>query len=394
VHGWSNNNIWVDNVHIKDFETAGIQINGATNTYITNSEIGPSLGHASSVGRVPGMATLSHALMLLRIVDGESIEDQDVAFANLRASTERYIAAMLTGGPIGDTERVFENPSGVPDGSAIYGMILHPPHIAIHDFAACPQFLEDAGHGAFGPVTVKDVLIRDLTLQTDEVIHMKGGPDGKPVMGPAGDVVQIFRAGGGGTYAGTILTDAQVALGRLKLAYPSSDEDEIFNLFGATNIPAEFVAWSTGEKDWDSMVSEVNGHMVCMKDAMTHHNKGAMGMRIEYYNDLTLSGVHVRGLTNTGQASEVSHCTGDELVYTGNDARGITFSHVHGIKVEDVTITGLNSERGWAYGVEERVEVEHDGEPDWTFEGIHGGEGSIDCDTGLDGMLDTEWLDR
>jgi hypothetical protein len=398
VHGWNNNNVWVDHVRISEFETAGIQINGARHAYITNTEIGPNMGSPASSVPVPGLATLSQALLLLRVIDGESIENEDVAFANLRAATERYINAYLTGGQIAESERIFVNPSGIPDGSATYGLLFHPPHLAIHDFAACPSFDGEEDGNSFGPLVVKDVIIRDLSLQTDEVVHMKSG--GKPVMGPAGDVMQVYRMqDDDGNYIPNVLNDAQLALGRLKLAHESSevagygeaiDADEVFQLFGATNMPAPFLAWTAGEKSWDTMVSEVGGQFVCLKDAMTHHNKGTMGIRIEYYHDVSLSGVQLRNFENVGQASEVSHCTGDDLVYTGNDARGVTFSHVSHIKVEDVTIQHMNSVNGHAYGVEERIEVNYDGTPDWTFEHITGALGSSEHDTGLNGMLSSD----
>jgi hypothetical protein len=387
VHGWHNSNIWINHVHIRDFETAGIQINGATDVHITNTEVGPSLGHSASSNVVPGLATLSQAQMLLRIVDGEHIENEDVAFANLRASVERYIAQKLAGGTIGESERFFINEAGVPDGSSIHGIVLHPPVIAIHEFAACPQFEEQHGN-SLGPVALKDVIVRDLMLKTDEVVSMQTD---KPVMGPAGDVLQVFRImDDDGNYAGNILSEAQLALGRLKLAHPGNDADEIFRLFGATNIPSEFIAWTRGEITWDSMVSQLGSRFACMKDAMTHHNKGAMGIRIEYYDDVTLSRVQLRNFQNVGSASQISHCTGDDLIYTGNDARGITFSHVSGIQVDDVSVQGMNSPNGFAYGVEERVEVEYDGTHEYNIQGIHGGLGNIDCDNGVNGMLSSD----
>jgi len=235
---------------------------------------------------------------------------------------------------------------------------------------------------------LKDVTVRDLLLKTDEVVSMQTT---KPVMGPAGDVLQVFRLmDDNGNYAGNALSDAQLALGRLKLAHPGSDADEIFRLFGATNIPAELIAWSRGETNWDTMVSQIGSQFVCMKDAMTHHNKGAMGIRIEYYHDVSLSRVQLRNFENVGLGSEVVHCTGDDLIYTGNDARGITYSHVSGIQVDQVSVQGMSSPNGFAYGVEERVEVEYDGAHEYNIQGIHGGLGNIDCDNGLNGMLSSD----
>lgn len=57
----------------------------------------------------------------------------------------------------------------------------------------------------------------------------------------------------------------------------------------------------------------------------------------------------------------------------------------------------MQSPRGRAFGVEERVAVEYDGDrPEYHFESIHGAMGSIDCDIGpasliQEGMLDNDF---
>ena len=389
IHGVENSNIWINHVHIRDFETGGIQLNGARDVHITNVEIGPSLGHPNSVARVPGLATLSQALLLLRIVDGEFIENEDVAFEQLRTSVESYISQVLAGGSIAESERVFANDDGIPDGSSLYGIVLHAAKPAIHDFASCPQFDgEEDGH-SFGPASLKDVTVRDLLLKTDEVVSMQAG--GSPVMGPAGDVMQIFRIQDeNGNYVGNPLSEAQLALGRLRLAHTGESEDEIFRLYGATNIPSEFVAWTEHTMTWDSMISAVGGQFVCMKDAMTHHNKGVMGVRVEYYHDVSYDNVRVEGFENVGRASDISHCTGDDYAYSGNDARGFTMSYVSGISAEHVTVRGMASPRGFAYGVEDREEVSYESTPYYDIEGVQGLLGSVTHDDGTNGMLGSD----
>jgi len=220
---------------------------------------------------------------------------------------------------------------------------------------------------------------------------------GRPVMGPAGDLLQIFRfQDGDGNYVANVLSEAQLALGRLKLAYPGGDADEVFRLFGATNIPAQFIAWSNGEGNFDSMRSQIGGEFVCQKDAMAHHNKGIVGVRIEYYDDVSLSTVHIQNFENVGMASEVSHCTGDDLTYSGNDARGMSMSYVSHLHIEDVFVQDISSQHGFAYGVEERTHVEYDapGSGPIYIQGIGGSSPSSGPSSGfhttLLGMLGTD----
>jgi len=421
VHGVDNNNIWIDHVKIRDFETGGIQINGVRNIHITDTKIGPSLGHRKSAGSVPGLATLSQAQLLLRIVEGEQI-DGHVAFQNLRASVERYIGTVMeqcrprttrrarqgrepgrrrragcvvADGDIGEQERIFENRAGLPDGSSLYGIVLHAAKPAIHDFASCPQFDGEDDGNAFGPVTLKDVTVKNLQLRTDEVVSMQFGD--KPVMGPAGDQLQIFRCqDSDGNYVPNVLSEAQLTLGRLKLAYPvkypESDADEVFRLFGATNIPAEVVAWSIGLGTFDSMIEQMNGKFVCQKDAMSHHNKGVVGVRIEYYDDVSLSAVKIKDLKNVGTSAEVSHCTGDEFTYSGSDARGMSLSFVSHVHVDRVAVQRISTLAGSAYGVEERIDVGYDGDgtPSYSIENVAGARGSTDHHTALLAMLATD----
>lgn len=390
VHGWSNNNIWIRNVNIRDFETAGIQINGGTNIHIYKTDIGPNLGHPESSGRVLGLATLSQATLLLRIVEGEALEE-DVAFTNLRDSVERYIEKTLAGEEVEESEQIFVNEAGLPDGSSLHGIVLHASKPAIHDFASCAEFDASDESSFFGPVRLKRVTVKQLKLGTDEVVSMKDST-GTPIMGPAGDVLQVFRFGGDtGTYDGNVLSDAQLALGRLRLEHVGENEDDIFALFGALNIPAAFIDWTQGTTTWDDMMTAVGVTFVCSKDAMTHHNKGIMGLRIEYYNDVVLSSVKVEEAENVGTASLVSHCTGDDDTYTGNDVRGVTMSYVSGLHMRNVKIDGMVSTGGLAFGVEERTDV------DWlapresvTIASISGHMGSTDYDLGLLGMLNSD----
>jgi len=421
VHGNDNNNIWIHRVFIRDFETGGIQLNGARNIHITRTDIGPSLGHQRSGGSVPGLATLSQAQLLLRIVEGEDI-DGHVAFQNLRESVERYIAhvmeqcrppdlnrqrmdrepgrrrrvgCVVAGGQLGETERIFANSAGLPDGSSLYGIVLHAAKPAIHDFASCPQFAGEDDGNTFGPVTLERVFVRGLQLRSDEVVSMQ--VQERPVTGPAGDQLQIFRCqDNDGNYVPNVLSEAQLALGRLKLgypvAYPDAGADEVFRLFGATNIPAEVIGWSNGEGSFDSMRSQIDGELVCQKDAMSHHNKGVVGVRIEYYDEVSLSAVEVKNLVNSGRPSEVSHCTGDDFTYSGSDARGVSLSFVSNVHVDDVTVRRVRSEAGFAYGVEERIDVGYDGDgtASYSILGVEGTRGSTDHHTALLGMMATD----
>merc|ERR1719198_1127960 len=119
---------------------------------------------------------------------------------------------------------------------------------------------------------------------------------------------------------------------------------------------------------------ELEATPVCKKDAMTHFNKGVMGLRIEYYADVDLGPMTLRHFENTGSALRVSHCDRAEEIYSGNDVRGLTMSHVYGPAVRDINIRDMNAPSGRAYGVEERIEVFQD----YTISEINGALGSTE----------------
>ena len=67
IHGNENQKVWVHGVHIKDFEVGGAHFNGGSDIYLSDTDIGPSLGAlGGSATNVPALATLSQATLLLR----------------------------------------------------------------------------------------------------------------------------------------------------------------------------------------------------------------------------------------------------------------------------------------------------------------------------------------
>merc|ERR1719362_1580862 len=59
IHGNLNFGVPIHDVQIRDFETGGIQLNGAEQVTIERCTVGPSLGAPGSYDEVPALATLS-----------------------------------------------------------------------------------------------------------------------------------------------------------------------------------------------------------------------------------------------------------------------------------------------------------------------------------------------
>lgn len=215
--------------------------------------------------------------------------------------------------------------NGLPDGSALYGILLHKTGPAIHDFASCTQSQMDMLSGdPLERIVIANVTIKDLHLKSDEVVKMM--VDGKPVLGPAGDVVQVARLrGANGAYEGNHLSNAQAHLASLKAQRVDQTADaELFQLFGSTNVPEQVLSWMRGESTWET--ASAGAAFACHGDAMSHFNKGVVGMRLEFVTDITVDNVHISGLKNFGEKSPHDDlCQGlDNDEYHGADVRGLS----------------------------------------------------------------------
>jgi len=225
----------------------------------------------------------------------------------------------------------------LPDGSAIYGILLHTTGVAVADFGAGCAPDENPEDKMVGPAVLKDIHIHDLKVNVDQVTRTVID-DGPQVMGPAGDVLQLPRPWNKEdfTYVGNSLSDAQVALAKLKnevsswsAVQPITWADAKY-YFGAVNVPASVQNWAAGTMtktevaDWKD--SLVENSFKCDGDAMTHINKGVVGLRLEFQEKVEISNVKVQTLINVGKEVAAPLCQAHG--YKGNDVRGACFIHV------------------------------------------------------------------
>lgn len=161
IHGNGAKNVRIENVHVRDFEVAGIQCNGCVDVLIKDTVVGPSST------QVPALATFANARFLSfytqRLIPaGFAREDSDgvlglaallddtISFADrpgLNMSlaqiferiqdaevlfTADYLGTISPGSLspdkqqlLAEAHRVFDNPSGLPDGSAVYGIFFN-----------------------------------------------------------------------------------------------------------------------------------------------------------------------------------------------------------------------------------------------------------------------------
>ena len=79
IHGNYNNEVLIENVHIKDFEVHGMQLNGFDNVVLRNLEVGPSSTQAYLNGEYGHMRyTLTILHKILDQLDEHRLKDQQI----------------------------------------------------------------------------------------------------------------------------------------------------------------------------------------------------------------------------------------------------------------------------------------------------------------------------
>jgi hypothetical protein len=353
---------------IKDFEVAGIHFNGATNVDIQDCEIGPSL-------QMTYQAFLSQSNFIDHLMNSLLPMTPDInVHRNSATVTIKGVEHIVndvfktlhdilhtfyeTGGGgmmdvFRDADRVDpDEPKGLPDGSAVYGIVIHKTGPAAGDFATCELETAQAGGLMLANTVIKNVQITDLAVDVRQITRLI--LDGKQCMGPAGDVFDIERTfSSDDHYSGTALSDAQLAVGAfLKYLRTLTDEDgnqqipedQLLYFFGATHIPDTVLTWAASEAG----VAWEGGEFSCMGDSMSHVNKGAIGLFLNHLEGSDIENVAISNIANSGQVdAEASKCV--QADYKGADARGICLVNCVNVELGDtVTVAGVTSEHGAA----------------------------------------------
>lgn len=406
IHGNKCSRITLRNLVIRDFEVGGVSLNGASEVFMENIHIGPS--SSSSQLKVP-LPTLSQARFLHHIfadlianlhkplaslskevkvkLAGQSVSVSSV-MDRLGSAIHAFLADAVgktaDAGALKDAYAVFRNAHGLPDGSAVYGVLLHKAAPAVHEFGAC-EVAEREGLEAV-PLglryLLKNVTVQGLRLVTDEVIQFNA-PMGRKVVGPAGDVIQLLHAStcaktsppklqcswplGDVKYVGNVLSDAQFALQTLEEAAEKSmklTKEEAFMYFGSMHIPQIVRNWAAGTVDsLQQIFEEGKFSLTCSGDSMAHFNKGAVGIRLEFVEGAFLQDVYVRDLENHGsKASDIcAAANANGVPYLGADARGIVVSVSRNVGGARVEVEGIRALSGKAFGVDLRHATERIG---------------------------------
>lgn len=392
IHGNGIIGLKVVDVHVRGFEVSGIQCNGCEQVRIKDCKVGPSSKE------VPVLATFANARFLdfyaktliphgfereadlykeplMSLFDDEEISfaDRPNVASSLSAIFDRLHKALtlfrsyhVNGTLPSDQDEeelllqakdVFSNPTGLPDGSVIYGILLNRLGMPETDenFFGAGRETKD--------VDIVNVEISGLHASPVEVASLMT-EENTFIQGVARDVIRIFditsdqmRSLVASFYKGNVLSDSYVALWKLSnefykirvydstcgnfgsnatfdmnlKLYPSYQEQtcaqlgiqtdstltgrDVTNLqkkyFGGIQMTQAVYHWATSPTAMgldsllsspasaDSLRSGGRHRIVCDHDTMFHQMQGVIGLKIVEAENVRVINVKVNDLRNT-----------------------------------------------------------------------------------------------
>ena len=173
-----------------------------------------------------------------------------------------------------------------------------------------------------------------------EIIALNSVPDeggaygGSRQVGPIGDILDINSiTAGNGTYSSSLLSDAQLIIGKSEIANSSLH-------FGTTNITDDIVNWAESNTVLSSEMENHGYYFIKGGDSMGHIMKGNIGLFISAGENIRVNGFKIDTVTSKGSAVGPDQ----EGIYQGGNARGVIVTGSTNIDLDSSVITSVTTE--------------------------------------------------
>ena len=394
IHGNLPRNVLVEDVTFFDYEVAAVALNGPYNVALRNLTL---LGQRTDIP-VTGQYSLARFLLpILNYVVARNptfpvvappIPTLAVLTAQLKAIMAHAFNDIIVADRMtvdGDAHPVayeqFGNPSGLIDGNA-YGILINRAGVAINGFGADASQLgqRDIWRAS---VLIDNVRINNVVGAIAEVVAL-ATDDGKAIArGPVGDLVQMSaNTRGKATQLfvdddGRMATNALVARAQTYLMMLAIAQPALRPLLGTITVGP----LANALVDWLRAVPTANLATVVQTrqlrylrngDTMFHANKGIIAVRIDSVRDVCIRRTEIVRVQNLGEAGNAAPLPGEtdgsgwysdgsdgghptqglQQGYQGADARGISISGAADVYLQDVSVTGVTSNNGFARGID------------------------------------------
>lgn len=312
IHGNEMNRIVLSNLKIKNFEVAGIALNGATNSVLKNIKID------GTSQDIPILSTYSQARFIrpflkkvkkeypnasLNIYSGhKSIDD---IINELNGALDFTKNEVLNDRELSN-DNIFKNHNKLYDGNA-YGLVLNVNGVVINKMI---QERKDTMKGNKNiylynidikkiitePVEIVGLSLKKEKDETKErmrtlILETKPAYGGKSQAGPIGDIFEIENSiTVNNRYKENVLANAQLIIAK----YLNDDNN------GTSNIIPEIVDWA---ENGTSLINEMNKNEISFTyggDSMGHHMKGNIGLFVSGGVDIDINDLNIDTIISKG----------------------------------------------------------------------------------------------
>eukprot|EP01026_Neomeris_dumetosa_P083570 TRINITY_DN972_c0_g1_i2.p1 TRINITY_DN972_c0_g1~~TRINITY_DN972_c0_g1_i2.p1 ORF type:complete len:419 (+),score=26.91 TRINITY_DN972_c0_g1_i2:910-2166(+) len=287
-------------------------------------------------------------------VNGMNFTASDIKEA-LRSAINNASDQVLSLGEItnDNLRQLFGNPTRLPDGSAMYGIVINTLGVAVNGFPINIPIEGRAQH-----IIIKNVEIGRINLAAVDrpVLSVDGKKPSTDAVGAILETEDGFTLTPGGTYLGNPVGNAQLIVAK------AIHENFTFNPLdtGRNNILPEIVAWA------ESGLPYLNADLeyICNGDTMFHVNKGIVAFRLDAANDIECHNCSIREAKNSGNIGSTacnsnqaykqgigkSHLEATYPGYNGGDCRGFSLSSSSNAHLSNCQAINIQARAGDAIG--------------------------------------------
>jgi hypothetical protein len=386
IHGNNNFMIRLSNIVIKDFEVAGISLNGAQNIEIRNVDINGTNNKVQILG-IYSVAVQLRQFLISAIANATLPEARADLIAKRNAlvkSIELVAEDIRKTGKIDPNRKltkIYINDTGFPDGAAAYGIMIHGVGAGVNSFSTnVPSTYISAN------ITIEDTKINNIIAQPREIIALslgnQKGPKltytGNAQLDTAGALFDIIKVlGRDGLYKPNVVSEAQIALARWSDAYLTGTDPALVALrkegrFGTLSIHPVVVAWSTigvtykkitVESKFTDVMKVGNFRFLGNGDTMFHVMKGTFGIRIDSvlntYIRADITNIKNRGKRGSDICGKYSGPSdgghpkqGTMIGFTGADSYSMIITASELVKIQNSSATDIHSFNGSSQGIQ------------------------------------------
>jgi len=382
IHGNWNDDITIESLRVRDFQTHGIQLNGFNRLEVRDCDIGPSTKIAYLNGNYAHMRLIMPTLKKVA-EDSDTADPNTILFMGRDKSVtmwdliDKLVIEMdmayefAVSGKVGSGElweeavEMFVNPSGLSMGAVMYGLFLNYPSAGIFGWHVNDQLSYNA--------TVENVVIHDLRHRGIEVVGFQSagrvfcnafnGPLPAYDVFGADNVMDLQMALDydddkevNAVYVGSVISDIHIAQ-----YFWGKDDFDFWPGIPYLGAHDKLLQWATGTND--SYIKD-NRNIIdfaCNEDAMFHPSKGLIAVKASGVKGLKMNNVKVQRIQDeTPLGSDLcghkdkyhfSQQTPYQIGYSMNMVMGITMDFVTESSLTDTTIEYLSSDTGLTFGL-------------------------------------------